>query len=220
MYSILFHVCGIAIVEICFYFYYIGPMETVIFENKVKKIINEPFKTIPLLPSEHNYLERYLSTSNNQTNTLIEQRDVAVKQREEKNYNLFIEIILYWTLLCTIACLSLLAHYVYKRYQNTSADTSIHSEQGIEMENLPLYRIANRTQSHETLEITICTEKRKKVSKKVLYYFLFGCSILGFQYFFFQNIVLKYDPLSIQEVKYILYQNIEHELQENGVIDL
>ena len=38
MYSILFHVSGIAIVEICFYFYYIGPMETVIFENKVKKI--------------------------------------------------------------------------------------------------------------------------------------------------------------------------------------
>ena len=131
-----------------------------------------------------------------------------------------VEIILYWTMLCTIACLSFLAHYIYKRHQTTSSDISTHSEQGIEMENLPLYRIANRTQSYETLEITICTEKRKKVSKKVLYYFLFGCSILGFQYFFFQNIVLKYDPLSTEEVKYILYTNVEHELQENGAINL
>lgn len=218
MYSILFHVCGIAIVEICFYFYYIGPMETVIFENKVKKIINEPFKTIPLLPSEHNYLERYFSM-NNQTTTLIEQRNEAAKLRNKQNNNLFVEIILYWTMLCTIACLSFLAHYIYKRYGNTkSPDISTHSEQGIELENLPLYRIAN--QSNESLEIPICTEERKKVSKKVLYYLLFGCSILGFQYFFFQNIVLKYDPLSTEEVKYILYTNVRHELQENGAIDL
>ena len=94
----------------------------------------------------------------------------------------------------------------------------MHSEQGIELENIPLYRIS--TQSNESLEITICTEERKKVSKKILYYFFFGCSILGFQYFFFQNIVLKYDPLSTEEVKYILYTNVEHELYEEGIIDL
>lgn len=218
MYSILFHVSGIAIVEICFYFYYIGPMETVIFENKVKKMINEPFNTIPLLPSDYNYLERYFSV-NNQTDILIEDRNEAVKKRKKQNNNLFVEIILYWTLLCTIDCLSFLAHYIYKRYGNTRfTDTSVHSEQGIELENIPLYRIS--TQSNESLEITICTEERKKVSKKVLYYFFFGCSILGFQYFFFQNIVLKYDPLSTEEVKYILYTNVEHELYEEGIIDL
>ena len=41
MYNILFHVSGIAILEICFYFYYIGPMETKIFEKVVGKLATE-----------------------------------------------------------------------------------------------------------------------------------------------------------------------------------
>ena len=41
MYNILFHVSGIAILEICFYFYYIGPMETKIFEKVVNKLAIE-----------------------------------------------------------------------------------------------------------------------------------------------------------------------------------
>ena len=40
MYSILLHVSGIAILEICFYFYYIGPMETVIFTHKVLDMVD------------------------------------------------------------------------------------------------------------------------------------------------------------------------------------
>ena len=40
MYSILLHVSGIAILEIYFYFYYIGPMETVIFTHKVLDMVD------------------------------------------------------------------------------------------------------------------------------------------------------------------------------------
>ena len=41
MYNILFHVSGIAILEICFYFYYIGPMETKLFGKVVGRLGNE-----------------------------------------------------------------------------------------------------------------------------------------------------------------------------------
>ena len=41
MYNILFHVSGIPILEICFYFYYIGPMETKIFEKVVGRLGTE-----------------------------------------------------------------------------------------------------------------------------------------------------------------------------------
>ena len=46
MYNILFHVSGIAILEICFYFYYIGPMETKIFEKVVGRLATEMVKLV------------------------------------------------------------------------------------------------------------------------------------------------------------------------------
>ena len=46
MYNILFHVSGIAILEICFYFYYIGPMETKIFEKVVGKLATEMVQVV------------------------------------------------------------------------------------------------------------------------------------------------------------------------------
>ena len=42
MYSIFAHISGIAILEICFFFYYVGPMETRMFEKTVKQLASEP----------------------------------------------------------------------------------------------------------------------------------------------------------------------------------
>ena len=41
MYVIFFHVSGLALLEILFYFLYIGPMETKVFKNTIKKSIHE-----------------------------------------------------------------------------------------------------------------------------------------------------------------------------------
>lgn len=46
MYTILFHLAGIAILEISFYFYYVGPMETKMFENTVRQLVNEPINNM------------------------------------------------------------------------------------------------------------------------------------------------------------------------------
>ena len=46
MYEILFHILGLALLEIIFYFYYVGPMETQVFENSInnalRSIIEKP----------------------------------------------------------------------------------------------------------------------------------------------------------------------------------
>ena len=38
MYSILFHICGVILLESCFFFYYIGPIETEMFKTKILKL--------------------------------------------------------------------------------------------------------------------------------------------------------------------------------------
>ena len=41
MYSILFHVGWLALIEIIFYFQYIGPLESDLFKDSIKNIIND-----------------------------------------------------------------------------------------------------------------------------------------------------------------------------------
>ena len=54
MYSILFHLSGITILEICFFFYYIGPVETEMFKHHVKLLMEEPLIYLTNLPQISN----------------------------------------------------------------------------------------------------------------------------------------------------------------------
>ena len=46
MYQIFLHISSITILEICFFFYYIGPLETKIFYNYIERLMDVPLKTI------------------------------------------------------------------------------------------------------------------------------------------------------------------------------
>lgn len=222
MYSIFFHVSGIALIEIFFYFYYIGPMETVIFQNRVEKIVNEPLHNIDdsqrntIIESDYFQLFFNQGTTNQTSVTkLVNDKNNGKKQRMEKNEHLFTEIIIYWSIFFGFSLFVFLLEYLFKKKytmrKENSTSNIILANREIEMEALPL----QLSRSEQNLEATIyCTEKRKKYSYKFFYYLFFACCILGFQYFFFQYIVLKYDPLSIEETKYILYTNLEKELDQ------
>jgi len=62
----------------------------------------------------------------------------------------------------------------------------------------------------------IMNQKIKKGCNKILHYFLFSCLLLTFKYLFFKNVVLVYDPLSYEEVKFIIYKKILHKLEEDS----
>ena len=272
MYNILFHVSGIAILEICFYFYYIGPMETKIFEKVVGKLATEMVQVVEnnidlledtaaenissLLPTSPPYsLEnvinipsstsipistRYLQdnsiynlaglneniisgifpglTNDNNNNTAANDaymknlKDNAIEKREEKNHQLFINIVEYWSILAGVSLFIYILEHKYKVYKKLKKEKGIvpvtSEEDDIEMQNVVRYRKGSDTE--ETLlnqeeKNVYCTKNCKQRLGYVLHYLLFGCCIIGFQYLFFENVVLKYDPLSIQEVKYLLY---------------
>jgi len=282
MYNILFHVSGIAILEICFYFYYIGPMETKIFEKVVNKLaiemlavvdknidlmemtVRENVNTImPSSPLYNNIINIPSSSSSttlsprmlqdksvydlattdeniiqnifpglmtsNSNNTAANDaymenlRDNAQIKRNDKNEQLFITIIKYWSILAGIALFIYLIEHKYKRLKQEKEEKSIvpvtSEEEDIEMQNVVRYRKGSDTEenlSNYNEHNVYCSQKCKKRLGYIMHYILFGCCIIGFQYLFFENVVLKYDPLSIQEVKYLLYLKFRPLLIELG----
>jgi hypothetical protein len=125
MYSIFAHISGIAILEICFFFFYVGPMETRMFEKTVKQLTNEPITELNVAMIEYpDYkvdLQKFIYIAFNSVNTpsssvtiddfsennqkellyeMEELRDSGIARRDEKNNELFISTVEYWSILC------------------------------------------------------------------------------------------------------------------------
>jgi len=243
MYYIFFHISGIALLEVCFFFYYIGPMETKHFRNVVKKLVDEPLfmieNSIPeqrllsiqdeqfnqnnynslisnmTLPITYEYISKSILLYTNQTidqnmEELKENRDSAIKRREKKNEELFVETIEYWL---TFTFLTFLLYMLHSKYIELIRLNEVHNsivtvrshDYDIEMPEYTRYR--KNSEIQETLEEP-SSNKCYETTKKIGHYFLFALCIISFQYFFFETIVLSYDPLSIDEVKYLIYSKL------------
>lgn len=213
-------------------------METKHFRDVVKKLVDEPFFMIenglpePTQPytnlTPNNYNIPFLNITSpityrsineeiqlyaNQTieqniDELKEKRDSAIQRRERKNKDLFIETIEYWIAFTFLTFLLYLLHCKYQELVRLSElRNSIVSVRSYDVEMTEYTRYRKNSETQETLEETN-TCKNYDIWKKIGHYFLFATCIIGFQYFFFENIVLSYDPLSIDEVKYIIYNKL------------
>lgn len=139
---------------------------------------------------------------------LKEKRDSAIKRRERKNKDLFIETIEYWIAFTFLTFLLYLLHCKYQELIRLSElRNSIVTVRSYDIEMTEYTRYRKDSEIQETLE-EANTNKYYDIFKKVGHYFLFGTCIISFQYFFFETIVLSYDPLSIDEVKYIIYSKL------------
>jgi len=211
----LFHISGIAILEICFFFYYIGPMETFIFENKVKQLSDEPIDVISTLNTMDD--DRY-STYNQTEITFDElrnERNDAIDEREEKNHQLFLTTIQYWgivtaSLLILILIINQYSHIKWSDIrQRASSITDEESLELVDVKTVPHLDISPH------LEIKATPDKNREMCYNITHYVFFGGCIICFQYMFFQNVVLVYNPLSIEEVKYITYNKLYSELTQD-----
>ena len=218
-------------------------METVIFTDKVERLAKEPIDSIgppstpiptlsstvtnpfPLIPD--NIIIPNDIVENNSTETeddfldrLKEERDNAIDERKEKNDKLFLKIIEYWI---AMLFMSFLVYFIVKNYkeqkklQKRNGVVDVPSrefdEESLELVDINSYRRSSIDDEH--LEANIAqNSKCIKILKKMAHYILFGGCIITFQYFFFQNIVLVYDPLSIEEVKFIIYKELYPKYQE------
>jgi hypothetical protein len=157
-------------------------------------------------------------------NDVKNDRDAAIDRRELKNNKLFIATMEYWI---AITFGNILFYFLIKHYKSikklekmngtTTVSTMNMDEESFELVEINTYRRRSIDDDDEPLETNQNDIKKKKMIKVcnlLLHYLLFAVCLVSFQYMFFKNVILVYDPLSIEEVKYIVYNLILPKIRE------
>lgn len=249
MYSIFAHISGIAILEICFFFFYVGPMETRMFEKTVTQLTNEPIIDFNLAMIEYpDYkvdLQKFIYIAFNSVNTpsssvtiddfsensqkellyeMEELRDSGIARRDEKNNELFISTVEYWSILCAFTLILFVTERMCckQKAKDEVGITTVFSDDdidGIELGegryrkgSIDVYSddpLLDTPDEHVSYTDRCCNTCKQKCNRKfvnnIVYYTSFGGCLITFQYLFFQHVVYYYIPLSIEEVKYLIY---------------
>lgn len=213
MYSIVFHIAGIAVLEICFYFYYIGPIESKMFQNNILLLIKEPLydydhliHQYPLITNVSEFDSGVIDVYYNEYN----EYNRGKLLREHANYNLFISTLYKWCVFVAIGFFIYGLECKYNQYikKDKSEINYIIDDDNIET-NIEEYTPVYRKNSID--ETNIYQPLQHKYRNKIIYYVSFGGCVLLFEYLFFQYIVLYYKPLSINELRYIILHSFLNE---------
>jgi hypothetical protein len=217
MYSIIFHIAGIAILEICFYFYYIGPVESKMFEQNILLLLKEPlyeYNNLYIQYPIHKIITNISEITNITEGKLIQniydEYKSARHMREKQNYELFMYTMKYWCMLLGFGIFMYGLKYkynLYKKKQKVSDTVIIDIVENSELlRNTQDYRKNSIDESdpEQEPEQIIIQSPHKIYRNKIIYYVSFGSCVLFFEYIFFQYIVLFYNPLSNRELRYII----------------
>lgn len=230
MYQIFFHIASITILEICFFFYYVGPLETDIFLTYIRRILQAPIEHLDNV-LEHWNISReefihsiYLENENSDDikNQLYQDSLEGKKEREEQNEELFFRTLEYWTAICATGILLFLLQYCYEKcWKNRKQDGGRSLLPDPSMSSMEMHVIRrNSLDSDDGDEYQDFDRENEQVRAKEtrikalvigLHYLIYGGSIITFQYLFFKYIVFEYKPLSIEEIKYYIYNELLEE---------
>ena len=211
MYKVFLHISSITILEICFFFYYIGPLETELFLNYIKKIIEGANNLDNILNkwnlSKQQFIDDIYDIENESNTDVKNQLYLDSKQgkheRMLENEYLFNQTLEYWGFIAAFTIILIGVEQIYKNMQDKQLRYRKNSIDDEDDE----YTI-------DTINIEEKKTKYKQLQKccKVTFkYIIFGSSIVTFQYLFFQYVVFEYTPLSIEEIKYYVYCNLLNE---------
>ena len=239
MYEILFHILGLALLEIIFYFYYVGPMETQVFENSInnalRSIIEKPSyedrQIIKNTLDNDPIIKIIIGNNTNYEEDIYNQYIDSMKKRESYNNNLFNDCINYWLisffiLFFLLAFIKLITHYLKKNKLFCYTLSTANYESELEITNTSnaiTYDDINNSRDDELQNMRINDSSnsnfrndrikkklnRIKIIKYIIYYVFSFGGILTFEYFFFNYVILKYKITSNIEIEYLLFKNID-----------
>lgn len=219
MYQIFLHISSITILEICFFFYYIGPLETKIFYNYIKRLLNVPLNTLQESLSiwgitRQQFLQGIVSIDNstNVQQDLYLASEQGKNKRIKENTKLFYLTLEIWSILVFLSIFIFSFEFFYKkiRYKYKKNQTQFLSDEFIINEtNTDLQNYRKNSTDEAVLEDELQQIEKKKKIKTVLKlafeYSIYGTCIIGFQYLFFNYVVFEYKPLSSEEMEYYIY---------------
>ncbi len=228
MYNIFFHILCLSLLEIIFYFEYIGPLESVIFKKTLTKIINNEYDSI--IENMNNNITYNISDIHNKYNisndftneqiNLDEQYNNSLTSqntRDEYNHELYITTIQYWLYYLGIfSCIYLIIIlYKYRQFIKNQEIININSDNnGVECTPLKVRSSSICSDDAQNIYMNIndtfidYNKIKKTYKKKILDYLCTGLLILLFEYLFFTYIVMKYKILSDDEIIYQIYKLI------------
>lgn len=216
MYSILFHLLWLSLLEIIFYFEYIGPLETNTYKNTIKRLSKS---------NNNNYIVNPYNTSDIiDINNIEPNINNAKKDRINFNNDLYLCAIHYWLYFfgVVIFIYIFIILYKYRTFLKQKKDND-----DIEIE---FTTVRNRTITDELVDIDLSDNNeeltnennsvirntsfidynklKKKIIEKSVFYISLGALIILFEYLFFNYIIMKYQVLSDEEILNEIYKII------------
>lgn len=193
MYSILLHISGIAIIEIIFYFYYIGPFESNSFMRAFKSTVKSLIDYNKMVNNNNiiniGFLKKNITNDNLNfyLEDLKDKSDISKASRLSSNCQLFENTIIIWSIFFGISIIVFLIFYLFKKY-NTNDENE---NKNLIINGFKINKISNN-----------------KTLYKVIKYFLLGGLILTFEYIFFQYVVLEYKIVTTDELQYVIISQL------------
>ena len=219
MYIIFFHLTGIALLEIVFYFTYVGHMETDLFGNTISNLLKSEENKIeyfkmknPYNESEYIVLQDLIENNSSEIIDYYKKKSKeSEKERNEHNDELFKDAMLVWVIIffVTMLIFALEIYYTYCRKGELKKNDSVSNMtlEMVEQTNLG-YNYSDRSFNSNDSEIVnedeYCSKNiKKKILSNLFHCILLASLILGFEFWFFNYIIMDYQIISKEELEYM-----------------
>lgn len=200
MYVIFIHITGLALIEILFYFLYIGNMETQMFIKNIKHLLNNEklninynmYNTTILENQNFTFINYYQTRANN-----------GEQERIKNNNKLFTEALLGFIIILSITLLVILFEFFIKK-QDIKKIRSLESVNNVCLEMVE-YNPPQNIEIQREFE-NIEPNKYKKIAFHTI---LYTSLMIAFEYWFFNAIIMKYKVISNEEIEYLFAEKID-----------
>ena len=201
MYVVFLHISGLAIIEVLFYFFYIGQMETNMFKNNINGMLNHETAYIQYSVNYTIYPE-----SQNTTNNFYNRAMHGELNREKRNFELLANALLGLVVIFSVTIVVVVIELCMKK-ENMKRIRSIESVHNVCLEMVEYNQTNQKPPVHDEV-----VEKEK--NKTILYLFhgvMYIVLLVSFEYWLFNYIIMKYKVISHEEIEYLFYKHIVNE---------
>lgn len=200
MYVIFIHITGLALIEILFYFLYIGNMETQMFINNIKHLLNNEkininykmYNSTLLENQNYTFIKYYQTRANN-----------GEQERIKNNSKLFTDALLGFIIILIMTFVVILFEFMFKRNKIKKIG-SLESVNNVCLEMMEY----NSTRSNE-VQIEHENQEPNKYKKILFHTILYAGLMIAFEYWFFNAIIMKYKVISNEEIEYLFAEKID-----------
>ena len=164
MYIVFFHLLWLSLLEIIFYFEYIGPLETQTYQKTINRLIDNKLINQNFLNYRNMNITEYIHIYKKENN-----EDYS-KQRNEFNESLYIKSIKYWFILFSFVLFLYFIILIYKYYKfiKNKEINNLQEVQLIDVQNnilnndIERQTITSSTDSDENIDVSFFNLKKLK----------------------------------------------------------